>query len=454
MGIVYGAGMEEKAKFKIQDSVQWYEGQLLYPHHYQQMRHEIQQLSLCYLSLAMPWYWGIRSLEIDQAVLNNGLVRVNKIFAVFPDGSVFEKDESNPIPLEIDISNLKDQIKDKELTIYLAVVKRQDDTSNVEGEFPRYVSREQSSILDENTGETPLNIAKLCLSPILVTEDKLSARLSAFPLLKLSLQSGTFQLTDFIPPATVIQKDHTLGNHIKILINKIRRHIGYLSTRLESLKLSELDSILEHYARVYRILTSRILSLEMLYESGESHPHEIYKELTVFAGSICALMDHRVPPTLPPYHHDDLKTTFAPLLSFINERIDAIKNPSISILFHQEGRVFSQDIKEHYLSSDSLIVGLRLGPMMSAAEGGSWIKGAVISCDSSIKDIKEKRILGAEREIVDQIPEMGLVSNPNYIFIKIKIDPTFIKIGEAVKIFNPSDREDARPEDLFLYVAE
>ena len=444
--------MEENFKIKIQDSVQWYEGQLLYPHHYQQMRYEIQQQSLCYLSIPSPWYWGVRTLEVDEALLSTGVVRINKIFAVFPDGSVLEKEGHSSPSLELDLSSLKESIKDKEVTIHLAIVKRQADTANTAGEFSRYTSVESSSVLDENTGENPINIARLALRPILVLEEKLSPRLSAFPLIKISLQDGAFKRTEFMPPSTVVHKDGPIGHYLKTLITKIRRHIGYLSTRLQGSKTKDLESVLDHYSRVYTTLASRILALEVLYASGQSHPYEIYTELSICAGGYCGLIQNKLPPILGAYNHNDLQATFAPLISFINEIIDSIKNPSISIPFHQDGRVFYQEIAESYLASPTLVVGIRLGTHMSAAEGATWIKGAVISCDSAIKEIKEKRILGAEREIVEQIPEMGLVTTQNHIFIKVNVDPSFIKGTESLKIFNPSDREDARPDELFLCV--
>lgn len=444
--------MEEKFKFKIQDSVQWYEGQLLYPHHYQQMRHEIQQLSLCYLALTSPWYWGVRYLEIDEALLSTGIIRINKILAVFPDGSVLEKDEDKSPPIELDISPLKEGLKEKETTIYLAVVKHQSDTANTSGDFPRYISIESQSIVDENTGESPINIAKLSLRAFLVPEDKLSARLSAFPLIKISVQDGSFHKADFIPPTTQFHKDEFIGQLFKALITKIRRHIGYLSVRLQSIKTKDISSILDYYGDVYNILTSRILVLEALYESNNTHPYELYKELNIAAGTYCALNHSKSLPVFSPYNHNDLKATFDPVITFINEIIESVKNPSISIIFDQEDRVFHQEIKESYLTSDTLIIGVHLGPNISTATGTSWIKGAVIACDSSIKDVKEKRILGAERELVEQISEMGLIASYNQLFVKVKVDPTFIKEGEVLKIFNPSDREDTRPDDLFLYV--
>lgn len=446
--------MEEKFNFKIQDFVQWYEGQLLYPHHYQQMRHEIQQLSLCYLSLSCPWYWGVRYFEIDEGSLAAGILRINKILAVFPDGSVLQKEEANPQqPIELDITPLKEEMKEKEVIIYLAVVKHQSDIANASGDFPRYSSIDAASIVDENTGESPINMAKLSLRALLVTEDKLSARLSSFPFIKISLKEGSFRKSEFIPPTTQLRRDDIAEKPFEDLITKIRRHIAYLSIRLQSIRTKETSSILDYYRNVYNILVNRILILEALYESGNSHPYELYKELNIMAGHYCSLNYNKTPPVFAPYNHNDLKATLDPIISFINEVLESVKNLSVSILFDQEDRIFFKEIKEDYLTSDTLIIGVHLGPNTSAPTGANWIKGAVIACDFSIKEIKEKRILGAERELVEQIPEMGLVSTYNQIFVKVKTNPYFIKAGETLRVFNPSDREDTRPDNIFLYVA-
>jgi type VI secretion system protein ImpJ len=446
--------MEEKFNFKIQDSVQWYEGQLLYPHHYQQMRYEIHQLSLCYLSLSSPWYWGVRYLEIDEVLLPTGILRINKILAVFPDGSVLQKEELDPQQtIELDITPLKEELKEKEITIYLAIVKHQADIANASGDFPRYLSVESSSIVDENTGESPINMAKLSLRAFLVTEDKLSARLSSFPLITLSLKNGAFQRGEFIFPTTQLHKEGEIGKAFGALITKIRRHIAYLAIRLQSIKTKETSSILDYYRTVYDTLVGRILILEALYESGHAHPYDLYKEINTMAGSCCSINHTKVPPVFAPYNHNDLKATFDPLIVFINEIVESIKSLSVSILFDRDDRVFHKEIKEDYLTSDTLVLGIHLGPNTNVPTGASWIKGAVIACDFSIQAIKEKRILGAERELVEQIPEMGLVSTYNQIFVKVKVDPHFIKAGETLRIFNPSDREDTRPDNIFLYVA-
>ena len=443
--------MEDKFEFKVQDAVQWYEGQLLYPHHYQQMRHEVQQTSLCYLSIFSPWYWGVRTLKIDDSVLPTGIFRVDQILALFPDGSVFHH-KGPDTKLELDLTPYKDDLKGKDLTIFLAIVKRQQEYSNVNGDFPRYQSIESTPIVDENTGENPIPIAKLSLKAMLIPEDKLSPRFSAFPIAKITLQNESFQKTNFIPPTTTVDKDEPIGEYFKGLVTKIRRHIAYLSERLQTLKTEDTAAVLDYYNKVYTVLTSRILVLEALYNAGKCHPFELYKELSISAGTYCALSQTKLPPLFPPYDHNDLKKTFDPVMDFIDDIINAVKSPSVSILMEQEGRVFQKTLKPSYVESDSLVIGLHLGQNITPAAAASWIKGAVICSESAVKDMKERRILGARREIVEHVSNMGLMSGEKQIFVTIKNDESFIKANECLKIFNPSDTENNRPKDIFLYV--
>jgi len=443
--------MKNKFEFKIQDAIQWYEGQLLYPHHYQQMRHEVHQTSLCYLSLFSPWYWGVRTLEIDEAMLPTGVLRINKIMAIFPDGSVFQHtgDEKK---LELDLTPFKDKLKGGAMKVHLAIVRRQPENANTDGDFPRYESVESAPIADENTGENPISIAKLVLKAMLIPEDKVSPRFSSFPLAEISLQNESFQKTNFIPPTTTIDKDEGIGEYFKTLITKIRRHIAYLSQRLQVLRTEDTAAVLEYYHKVYTVLTSRILVLEALYNSGQCHPFEMFKELNISAGTYCALSQTKLPPLFPEYDHNNLRTTFDPVMDFIDSIINTVKSPSISIVMEKDGRTFGKVLKASYLEGEYLIIGISLDAEVTPAAGASWIKGAVICAESTVKDVKEKRILGAERKLVEQVSNMGLISGEKQIFVQIKNDQNYLKADECLKIFNPSDTENNRPKDIFLYV--
>ena len=65
----------------------WYSGQFLDPQHFQQAdSHHYHQLAAC-SALGRPWPWGVGGLEIDEAALASGLVRVTRADLLFPDGT-------------------------------------------------------------------------------------------------------------------------------------------------------------------------------------------------------------------------------------------------------------------------------------------------------------------------------------------------------------------------------
>ncbi|MEI8320673.1 MAG: type VI secretion system baseplate subunit TssK [Alphaproteobacteria bacterium] len=445
--------MEEKYNFKIQDMVQWYEGQLLYPHHYQQMRHEIQQLSLCYLTISTPWYWGIHHVEIDEALLLSGIIRVNKILAMMPDGSVVEKATGSKQKIELDISGMKDDLLLKPTTIYLAVVERQEDAANTEQQPCRYDSIESNPIVDENTGDGAITMPRLSLKAFLVAGDNLPSRYSGFPLMQVKFEDDAFAKTDFIPPFTSVQQQNIIGEYLGRLIKNLRKRTTFLGERLQSLMTQDTASILEYYDRIYNIIVGRVVVLEALYFSEKCHPFEVYKELCVAAGTYCALHRGQIPPVFDPYDHNDLKSTFDPVVNFIEKIIEMVKSPSISLPFTKSGRVFERKLRKDWLDTDYLILGIKLGVDASPSAIAHWLNGAIIACDSALEEAKEKRILGPIREVVDQVSEMGLLATNRQLLVKVLVDEKFIKAEETLQILNPSDTENSRPEEIVLYTA-
>ena len=57
------------------DRIQWHEGMLLSPQHFQQESARVDALLAWHGLIANPYGWGVRTLEIDQGLLATGLLR-------------------------------------------------------------------------------------------------------------------------------------------------------------------------------------------------------------------------------------------------------------------------------------------------------------------------------------------------------------------------------------------
>jgi hypothetical protein len=78
----------------IPERIQWHEGMLLAPQHFQQTQARTDALAGWHAIAAAPLAWGVRHLEVDAGLLANGLLRVLALDAVMPDGTAVWHDAS------------------------------------------------------------------------------------------------------------------------------------------------------------------------------------------------------------------------------------------------------------------------------------------------------------------------------------------------------------------------
>jgi len=437
---------------KIYNGIQWHEGMLLEPHHFQQMRQQNELLSLHYLTLACPYFWGIRKLAIDQAALVSGTLKITELNATLPDGSVLVVTPDDPIYPEVDLKPLKSTLSIEKTPIHLAVMRYRSDAGNLDSEFPRYESFPGTPVVDENTGEFSVIIPRINLKLYLIIDKNVPSRYESFPIAEVFFKDEAYQLSDFIPPRTTVLKGSRVYEQLYTLIKTIRDKIAFLSEQLQSPLAIATSPLLEIYQTYFNLLASQVVGLEVLLGSPYTHPLLLYKELATLAGHMCSLNPGQIPPVLAPYNHNNLRDTFAPLLEFVARMLELIKTISVGIEFNQDNQFFTLDLQPQWLQGEGLIVGIRSSETMTQKDMVDWLAGAVIASESLVERVREKRILGAARKIVEQVPELGLLANKGLTFIQIVNDPSFIIPGQALKIFNIADINKTRPQGMVLHI--
>lgn len=103
----------------IPDAIDWHDGMLLAPQHFQQqaLRHE-RQLTY-HVRQARPFHWGVVHLQVDRVQLVSGLVQVRELEAILPDGLVVDYRAGIDEPLEVDISAYADPVGQTQITIQI-----------------------------------------------------------------------------------------------------------------------------------------------------------------------------------------------------------------------------------------------------------------------------------------------------------------------------------------------
>ena len=70
----------------LPDLIQWHEGMLLAPQHFQQADLRSEGLLHYHTSVGAPFHWGIRRLQIDGRALASGIFHVSEIEVSCPMG--------------------------------------------------------------------------------------------------------------------------------------------------------------------------------------------------------------------------------------------------------------------------------------------------------------------------------------------------------------------------------
>ena len=126
---------------RLTESLQWSEGMMLSPQHFQQNDIYWQQQLRHLMAQLQPYYWGVLDIAIDEALLRDGKVRIDRLRCVMPDGLVVQHEAATQDEvLYIDIAD-RDELKEqKPVRIHAAVPVRAEGAASQSSAIQRYAS--------------------------------------------------------------------------------------------------------------------------------------------------------------------------------------------------------------------------------------------------------------------------------------------------------------------------
>ena len=436
---------------KLPAAIQWHEGMLLAPQHFQQMSLRHEELLHYHLATIAPFYWGIHRFKVDSNLLVDGTLRVLELEAVMPDGLVVSYPDQEGGDLEIDLKPHTEEMKQRAVTVHLVVPAKRTGAASTKGELARYDSVEGQPMVDENTGESELSIPRLKPRLSLLIADMPPQKYSSFPLLKAAYRNETFTMTDYLPPTLSASTSSAIGEICSSVAHRLREKAVFLSERVRSPSSAMRGALLLETKSMIQSLVSDLPQFEALLNTEASHPFTLYLALCSLAGRIAALGSGLIPPVLEPYDHNNLRASFEQAKEFIFRMIDeGILETHTPIPFGFEAGVFSLRIEEGWLTK-TLTIGVRARAGMTEEDVLGWIEESLIGSSSKVESMKNKRILGASRKRIEGDKE--LIPVRGVVLYAIKAERQFIEFDEVLQIFNASDPAGKRsPAEIVLYV--
>lgn len=427
----------------MRSCIQWHEGMLMSPQHFQQSESYFQNVTSQICSAIFPFGYGIFELKFDTSSLASGLIRILKAQGIFQDGLFFDYDAAKDGPLELNLGEYF-STNTAAVKIYLAIPARRQGENMLEGDLARYRSSEILNVGDENTGDNQINIPVLTPNLKLLRESQADGRYVGFPVCEVekSVEGGIVS-TSFIAPFMTLDEHSKIIDMCRDVTRMLREKISYFADRKENFARNQVTESMTNL----RLLIQAALPLESIIKTKKIHPFEVFKYLLRTAADIAAINPAQLIPRLPVYDHNNLFQSFRQICDYVKGIVSKLKQEYDIVQFTREDSEFFLQMHPDWLNKDEIAIGIQKPFSLSENDILDWIGGLQIASESMMHAIKNRRILGAERRILER---GEYITQPSGMtIIAVKTQTAYIRPNE--RLYLTSTVRGIMPEEVILY---
>ena len=300
--------------------VVWSEGMFLEPHHFQQELRYVERLVDARMVGAQVYGWGFVEFEIDEGLLALGKLGLARASGVLPDGTPFAMPQFDPLPPALELGS---DMKSETICLALPLQREGTDEFSLDDQaeaitaraMSRYAAvqeevRDASDVSDE---PTTIQTGRLQIR-LIRSKDALDAYATLTIAAVVERRADGMVVLDrsHIPAQLRLDTSRQLSSSVELLHGLIRQRAETLASRMGQLGqgVSELASFM-----LLQTLNRNEPIFSQHAATPVAHPRELHRDCLRLAGDLATLSTtRRQPPTFPPYRHDDLRATFAPVL--------------------------------------------------------------------------------------------------------------------------------------------
>jgi type VI secretion system protein ImpJ len=294
----------------------WSEGLFLRPQHLQGA--DLAHTSALHARLggATAYPWGLVELQLDEDAASGAKVGVKRLVAVMPDGEVIDIPGGFAPPLAFDVD---DQVRGE--IVYLTLPARAEGAVAYAYPLSRDASiaryhigeREAVDIADPDRASETIEIALPNLR-FGIEEADLAGR-TKLGLARIRELSSKRVIWDdaYIPPLLDIRASPTMAGFLVDIL-------GRLESRQEELSLRAVEGTEGGTETFAAYLLLQLLNrwqpvLRHLQRLERVHPERLFSDFVAMAGELATFTRaDRRPERFPDYDHEDLETTFKPVI--------------------------------------------------------------------------------------------------------------------------------------------
>jgi type VI secretion system protein ImpJ len=312
---------------------------LLQPQHLQQSERHADHARHLLLRTTTPYAWGFAELEIDAAALSLGKLALVRAVGVFGDGTVFDMPAIDPLPEPIDIPPTM-----REEAVVLALPLRRAGAREADAEGYEDLVRHrvlEVDVPDSNTsGDRTATVQLGALHTRLMRASDTTDAWTTINVARVTERRVDNQVQldrALIPPLLDVAGHAVVRSWLDELLGLLRQRGEALAGRMTQGGTGGVSEIADF------LLLQTVNRNEPLFahlaKSAMLHPQHFFEQALMLAGDLATFRDSRRVTRFGPYIHDDLATSFRPVMDDLRRSLSMVLEQSaIRIDLHDRGR--------------------------------------------------------------------------------------------------------------------
>jgi type VI secretion system protein ImpJ len=440
------------AEAQMFDRIQWHEGMLLTPQHFQQESARVDALVAWQALAGQPAAWGIRRLAIDDALLGGGRLRILLLEAVMPNGMAlrFDAGRAQDATLELDLAPFAAAMAQGDVPVYLIIGTAR--SLRLPGQPAMFRPVEGALVDDEVSEALAEEVPRMAANLALAAGKLPGSAYVAMQLMTLRQENQIVRRGAFWPAQLEVPAASNIAQRARALASLMRSKAVFLGKQSmsQSSRLEERVALLEQRARLAH-LTLNLPLLEATLDTAPMQPLALYLALCAQLGPLAALRPGAVPLAPPAYLHSDSHAAFEAVLDHLHGLAAEVSQEWTSIAFDFDGEVFTLAWRPEWMNA-RLVLGLR---GQGERELRHWMEGATIGSRTVSASLRDRRVPGAVRQSIDGAPELGLREggSDGATLFAVTVDAQSIVAGQDLLIGNDNSAQRAlRPQEIVVYI--
>ncbi len=308
------------------NKVIWSQGLFLRPQHLQQHDRYLEHLVDTRCSSLLSLGWGFTEIEIDKSQLSLGKFSIVSCKGILSDGTPFNIPDDAPPPSPLTIP--EDLFNEK---IYLALPLKkpgmvETDSRNIDESLARFNPQEidVNDNVEGHDSSATLQVGDLRLQLMRESDDR-----NHFSCLELACiqesrpDKGIILDPSFLPTCLSCGANTQLNGYINELQGLLEHRGKALSARVSDAGKSSVAEIADF---LMLLLVNKSLPLiTHLSQLSGVHPEAFYRIAIQIAGELASFTsEEKCAPTFPPYKHNDLASTFTPVMKELRHSLSMV----------------------------------------------------------------------------------------------------------------------------------